>query len=94
MSDLFPTETMKALEEEYHALRRSGMSHKRAAAVLKAAMAKSIPAAVKLIMDDIKQNGMPLDEFKAMAEAGWFDDDQRDPREAREVERHQREDEQ
>lgn len=88
MSDLFPAETLAALEAEYHALRRSGLSHKRAAEILKAAMAKAIPAAVSIVMDDIKQNGMPLDEFKAMAEAGWFDGD---PREAREVERHRRE---
>lgn len=89
MSDLFPSETLAALEEEYRALRRSGLSHKRAADVIKAAMAKAIPAAVNVIMDEIKQKGMPLDEVKAMAEAGWFDGD---PREAREVERHDKAD--
>lgn len=95
-SSLFPTETLKALEEEYRQLRHAGLSHQRASAMIKAAMTKAIPAAVNIIMDDIKKNGIPLDEARAMADAGWFDSDPRDsdPREAREIERHQREEEQ
>lgn len=91
MSDFFPAETMKALEEEYRALRAAGLSHKRAAALIKGAMTKAIPAAVSIVMDDIRRNGLSLEEFKAMTDAGWLD---ADPREAREIERHQREEEQ
>lgn len=77
MSDLFPSETMKVLEASYQQLRAQGLSHRDAAAMLKEAMSKSIPAAVNMVMDEMRARGA-------------FGD----PREAREVERHQREDEQ